>query len=132
MFSVCRRNKAVATDTIEFNVLGSGGVACAQAFIGRWSFGVIDVYPMTSKDQFVNTLEDNIRRRGAMNLLISDRGTNQISARVHNILRSLVIKDWQSEPYHQLCRTMLAACQALRASCPQSFRCTCFYVVPLS
>jgi hypothetical protein len=54
MFSVRRRNEAVATDTIESNVLGFGGVACAQAFIGHRS-GVIDVYPMTSKDQFVTS-----------------------------------------------------------------------------
>ena len=33
---------------------------------------VTDVYPLKSQKQFVNTLEDNIRFRGAMTKLISD------------------------------------------------------------
>ena len=32
---------------------------------------VADVYPMKSGKQFVNTLEDNIRRRGAMDKLLT-------------------------------------------------------------
>ena len=36
-----------------------------------------------------------------MDLLISDSATVEISARVKDVLCALVIKDWQSEPYHQ-------------------------------
>ena len=56
---------------------------------------------MRSGKQFVNTLEDNIRRRGAMDKLISDSVKNEISHKVKDILRAYNINDWQSEPYHQ-------------------------------
>ena len=49
--NVPRRHESVATDTIKQ----------AQVFVGRDSL-VADVYPMKSGKQFVNTLEDNIRR----------------------------------------------------------------------
>ena len=41
------------------------GLKQAQVFVGRDSL-VADIYPMKSGKQFVNTLEDNIQRRGAM------------------------------------------------------------------
>ena len=41
------------------------GVKQALVFVGRDSL-VADVYPMKSGEQFVNTLEENIRRRGTM------------------------------------------------------------------
>ena len=56
---------------------------------------------MRSGNQFVNTLEDNIHRRGAMDKLISDSAKNEISHKVKDILRAYNINDWQSEPYHQ-------------------------------
>ena len=43
----------------------------AQLFVGKESL-VSDIYPMRSGKQFVNTLEDNISRHGAMDKLISD------------------------------------------------------------
>jgi hypothetical protein len=46
-------------------------------------------------------LEDNIRRRGAPTKLISDRSQAEVSNKVKDILRSLYISDWQSEPHHQ-------------------------------
>ena len=48
-----------------------------------------------------NTLPDNIRKRGAMDTLISDVGKYEISKQVTDLLRSLFIQDYQSEPYHQ-------------------------------
>ena len=56
---------------------------------------------MKHDKEFVNTLEDNIRKRGAMDKLISDRAQVEISKRVHDILRALFIDDWQSEPHCQ-------------------------------
>ena len=41
----------------------------AQIFVGKITL-VTDVYPIKSQKQFVNTLEDNIRFRGAMTKLI--------------------------------------------------------------
>jgi hypothetical protein len=49
----------------------------------------------------VNTLEDNIRQRGAPNKLISDRAQVEISKKVLDILCTFCISDWQSEPYQQ-------------------------------
>jgi hypothetical protein len=56
---------------------------------------------MLSDKEFVNTLEDNIRKRGAMDKLISDRANTKISKRTLDILRNLFISDFQSEPYHE-------------------------------
>ena len=45
------------------------GVKQAQVFVGRDTL-VADAYPMNSGKQFVNTLEGNIRRRGAMDNIL--------------------------------------------------------------
>ncbi len=100
--NVWRRNEPVATDVIfaEVAAICTNGQKIAQIFVGRKSL-VIDVYGCSTKAQFVNTLEDVIRKRGAMDLLISDSEAVEISARVQDILRSLGILSWQSEPGHQ-------------------------------
>ena len=61
-----RRHESVATDTIFSDKPAvDSGVKQEQVFVGRDSL-VADVYSMRPDKQFVNTLEDNIRRRGAM------------------------------------------------------------------
>jgi hypothetical protein len=62
---------------------------------------MLSLYDMHSPNQFVNTLEDEIRYRGAMDKLISDSASVEISNRVQDILRALVIEDWQREPHYQ-------------------------------
>jgi hypothetical protein len=42
---------------------------------------------------------DEIRKYGAMDKLTSDNAKAEISARVKDVLRTLNIDDWQSEPY---------------------------------
>ena len=76
------------------------GFKQAQVFVGRDTL-VADAYPMKSGKQFVNTLEDNIRRQGAMDKLLSDSAKTEISNMVMDILRSYHISNWHSEPYHQ-------------------------------
>jgi hypothetical protein len=99
--NVRRRNEAVATDTIFSDTPAvDSGVQAAQLFVGRTSL-VADVYPVKTDKEFVNTLEDNIRERGAMDKLISDCARAETSTRVKDILRALVISDWQSEPYQE-------------------------------
>ena len=99
--NVWRRNEPVATDTIYAQVKSIGeGYTMAQVFVGRKSM-VIDIFGMTNEAQFVNTLEDVIRRRGAMDKLISDGASVEISRRVQDILRTLFIKSWQSERGNQ-------------------------------
>jgi hypothetical protein len=70
--NVRRRNEAVATDTVFSDTPAvDSGVKSAQLFIGRKSL-VADAYGVKTDKEFVNTLEDNIRERGAMDKLISD------------------------------------------------------------
>ena len=56
---------------------------------------------MKSDAEFVNTLEDQIRKRGAMDKLVSDRAQVEIYKKITDIFRAYCIDGWQSEPYHQ-------------------------------
>ena len=73
------------------------GCTSACLYVGRKTL-VADAYAVKSDNQFINTLEDQIRERGAMDLLISDRAQVEISKKVHDLLRAYRIKDYQSEP----------------------------------
>ena len=98
--NIPRRHEAFSTDTVYSDTpTVDNGVKQAQRFVGKESL-VSDIYPMKSGKQFVNALEDNIRRRGAMDKLISDSAKNEISHNVQDILRAYNISDWQSEPHH--------------------------------
>ena len=99
--NVKRRNEPVATDTVFSDTpAADSGVTAAQIFVGRESL-VADVYGLKTDKEFVNTLEDNIRERGAMDKLISDCAKAESSNRVKQILHALCISSWYSEPYHQ-------------------------------
>ena len=100
-FNIPRCSEAVATDTIFSDTPAvDDGSTMAQFCCGRDHL-VCDAYGIKSTKQFINTLSDNIRKRGAMDTLISDGGKYEISKRVTDLLRSLFIQDYQSEPYHQ-------------------------------
>lgn len=100
--NVHRRNEPVATDTVYSDTPAiDNGSKIAQFFVGKKS-QVCDVYGIKSEKEFVNTLEDNIRYRGAMDKLISDRAQVEVSKKANDILRNYCIDDWQSEPHHQL------------------------------
>ena len=99
--NVPRRNELVATDTVYSNTPAvDSGTTSAQVFVGTQTL-VTDVHGMKSDKEFVSTLEDNIRNRGAMDKLISDRAQVEISNKVLDNLRNYVIEDWQSEPCHE-------------------------------
>ena len=99
--NVPRRHESVATDTIFSDTPAVDiGVKQAQVFVGRDSL-VADVYPMKSGKQFVNMLEDNIRRRGAMDILLSDSAKPERSKKVMDILRAYHISNWHSGPCKQ-------------------------------
>ena len=101
VFNIPRRSEAVATDTIFSDTPAvDDGSTMAQFFCGQDTL-VCDAYGIKSTKQFINTLSDNIRKRGAMDTLISDGGKYEISKRVTDLLRSLFIQDYQSESYHQ-------------------------------
>ena len=100
--NVWRRHEPVASDTIfsEVPAVDTNGQTMAQLFVGRKSL-VIDVFGMSTEKEFVNTFEDVIRKRGAMDKLITDSARVEISKRVQDILRALCIDDWQSEANYQ-------------------------------
>ena len=96
--NIPRRHESVATDATDATdtvfsdtPVVDSGVKQAQVFVET----------MKSGKQFVNTLEDNIRRRGAMDKLLSDSAKPEISKKVMDILRAYHISNWHSEPYHQ-------------------------------
>ena len=101
VFNIPRCSEAVATDTIFSDTPAvDDGSTMAQFFCGRDTL-VCGAYGIKSTKQFISTLSDNIRKRGAMDTLISDGGKYEISKRVTDLLHSLFIQDYQSEPYHQ-------------------------------
>ena len=62
---------------------------------------VCDAYPMNTDKQFINTLEDNIRKRGPMYQLVSDSSQAEFRNKVHDVLRTLCIDSWKGEAYYQ-------------------------------
>ena len=99
--NVMRWNEPVATDTISSDTPTiDGGEMYAQIFIGTKTL-ITDVYAMKSPAQFPGTLSDNITAHGVPMKLISDRAQVEISKKVQEILHTLYIGSWQSEPHHQ-------------------------------
>ena len=96
-----RRNESVATDTVFSDTPAiHDGSTMAQFFVGKATLGC-DANMIKSQKQLINTLYDNIKTRGAMDMIITDGGKNEISKNVSDLLRSLFIKQYESEPYHQ-------------------------------
>ena len=100
-FNVKRRSEHISTGIVYCdNHAVEDGSTCTQLFVGTKTL-VTDVYGMKSDKEFVTSLEDTVRQRGAIDKLISDSAQSEVSTRVKDILRALFIDDWQSEDYHQ-------------------------------
>ena len=96
--NIHRGHEPVATDTVFSDTPAVDScVKQAQVFVGKDTF---DADPLKSGKQFINTLEDNIRRRGAMDKILCDSAKTEISNKVMDILRAYHISNWHSEPYH--------------------------------
>ena len=96
-----RRHEPVATDVVFSDTPAvDSGVKQAHVIVGRDTL-VADAYPMKSGKQFVNTLEDNIRWRGAMDKLLSDSAKTEISNKLMDIPRAYHFSNLHSEPYPQ-------------------------------
>ena len=90
--NIPRRHEPVTTDTVFSSTPAvDSGVRQAQGFIGRDTL-VADAYPMKSGKQFVNALEDIIRRRGGMDKPLSDSAKTEISNKVMDILRAITFQ----------------------------------------
>ena len=64
--NVLRRNEPVATDAVFSDTPSyDGGYTAAQFFVGI-NTEVCDVYGLRNERDFVNTLQDVIRKRGAI------------------------------------------------------------------
>jgi len=100
--NIRQRKEAVATDSLFADVptVDTPGYTGAQIFVGTSSL-LTDCYGFCSVSEFPNALLDNIGERGAMDTLISDHANYEMSARVKDILRSLMIGHWKSEPCYQ-------------------------------
>ena len=61
---------------------------------------ILDAYGCKSDAEFTRTLEENIRLRGAMDMLISDNANAEISEMAQDTLRTYHIRDWQSKPHY--------------------------------
>ena len=99
--NVLRRNESVACDVIYSDVPAVDDGSTAAVIFTGVDTQVTDLYGIKTDSQFVNTLEDNIRFRGAPNKLVSDRAQVEISKKVQDILRTLSIGAWNSEPHQQ-------------------------------
>ena len=83
---VNQRDKDVAIDTIYANTPDiEHGYLAAQFFVGTTSL-VSDVYGVKTDTQFLQTLQDNVRKCGAMNKLVSDRAQAEVSNTVKDYL----------------------------------------------
>ena len=96
-YNILRHNEPVATDTVYSNV---PAIAAAQLFVGR-KILVIEAYGMTFDTQFLHTLEDKIRKWGAMDKQISDNAQVEVGNCVKDILCAEMIDDWQSKLHYQ-------------------------------
>lgn len=92
------RNEDVATDTIYYNTLAiDNGSTMSQLYFGLDTH-ISDIYSIKTEIQFVNTLEDNICKWGAMRCLLSNRTQVEISKRVHDILHALIMASGSLSP----------------------------------
>jgi hypothetical protein len=100
-FNVKRRHEPVATDWIYSDTPAiDDGSLVPPNLIGCKSL-LTDIFGAKTDGQYVNHLEDVIRKRGAMDKIVSDRGSSIISKKAKDIYRMLFIDEWQSEPGHQ-------------------------------
>jgi hypothetical protein len=79
-------NEDLATDTFYSDTPAiDNGATMGQFFCGTTTLAC-DVYGMKTEKQFPDTLEDNIRKRGAPTRLLSDHAAVKTSARVKDML----------------------------------------------
>ena len=99
--NIMHHNEPVATNTIKSDMPAiDGGEKYAQIFIGMKTL-IMDVYPMKTLAQFPGTLMDNITAQGAPTKLVSNHAQVKISKCIQEILQTMYIGPWQSEPHYQ-------------------------------
>jgi hypothetical protein len=97
--NIYRRDEDVACNIVYSNVSAIFDSSTTAVIFFCTSSKVTDVHGIKRDNQFANTLEDTIIRRGDPNCLLSDRGQAIISHKVEDILHMFFIDMWQSEPH---------------------------------
>ena len=98
---IARRIEAVLGDIIYSDTPAvDGGKTASTIFFGLESH-VTTAHGIKSDSQFVDTLQDEVRRRGAMDKLITDRGSVCVCDKTVSFLRAIFTNSWQSKPYHK-------------------------------
>jgi hypothetical protein len=93
-----RLNEFIATDTNFANEKSIEGYHCAQVFFGMTS-KMLHVAGMKTESEFADVYLDFIRKCGIPSALRRDNAKSEISQRVKNIHRDLIIDDHQTEPH---------------------------------
>ena len=82
----CKRlNEIFATDMFFALSKALGGYTCAQIYVGKVSI-LTKVFGMKSENEMKDTLQDFIRKWGALHSLLSDNTKSEVSNAVKDIL----------------------------------------------
>jgi len=93
-----RLNEVIATDTYFASDKSIEGYYCAQVFFGMTSKSLF-VAGMKTESEFPDVYLDFIRQNGIPSALRRDNAKSEMSQRVKNIHRDLVIADQWTEPH---------------------------------
>jgi hypothetical protein len=91
-----RLNEVIATDTYFSNEKSIGGYHCAQVFFGMTS-KMLYVAGMKTESEFPDVYLDFIRKYGIPSALRRDHSKSEMSQRVKDIHRDLIIADQWTE-----------------------------------
>jgi hypothetical protein len=112
-----RLHEVIATDTYFSSVKSIEGYYSAQVFFGMTS-KMFHVAGMNTESEFADVYLDFIRPCGIPSALRRDNAKSEMSHRVRQIHRDLVIADQWTEPHKSMaesCRTKW--CQILKVTC---------------
>jgi hypothetical protein len=93
-----RLNEVIATDTYFANEKSIEGYHCAQVFFGMTS-KMLYVACMKTESEFSDVYLDFIRKYGIPYALQRDNAKSEMSQRVNDIHRDLIIADQWTEPH---------------------------------
>jgi hypothetical protein len=93
-----RLNEVIATDTYFANEKSIEGYHCAQVFF-RMNSKMMYVVVMKTESEFADVYLDFIRKCGIPSALRRDNAKSEITQRVQDIHRELIIADQWTEPH---------------------------------
>jgi hypothetical protein len=91
-------NEVIATDTYFANEKSIEGYHCTQVFFGMTS-KMLYVAGMKTESEFADVYLDFIREYGIPSALRRDNAKSEMSQRVKDIHRDLIIADQWTEPH---------------------------------